>query len=299
MIKIRGIMKNKSREIIQYPSVQGIALTEEESPVEFPDHWHNAAEFTLALKSGGKYMINGKSYTLSKGDLLLVWPRELHSVIHVPKGSSLIIQFSSDPLEHNLDLLSASKYMNDIHHISMKNEPALAKNIHDIISEMRKYYSEKKYFTETKCKLCINKILLLIGEHAINEWQIQMSGAPASTVVWSHIQTACDYIAEHSTDNLTQNEVAAHIGLSPYYFSKIFKECMRISFPEYLSKLRVRTAIGLLSYENLSITECAFQSGFQSTTAFNKAFREITGCSPRDYRKLHRLTPAPAGSQLY
>jgi transcriptional regulator GlxA family with amidase domain len=38
----------------------------------------------------------------------------------------------------------------------------------------------------------------------------------------------------------------------------------------------------------MTITECAFASGFQSTTAFNKAFHDITGYAPRDYRKLYR-----------
>ncbi|MBO7356271.1 MAG: AraC family transcriptional regulator, partial [Lachnospiraceae bacterium] len=32
----------------------------------------------------------------------------------------------------------------------------------------------------------------------------------------------------------------------------------------------------------------AFMAGFQSTTTFNKVFRDITGYSPRDYRKLYR-----------
>ena len=39
--------------------------------------------------------------------------------------------------------------------------------------------------------------------------------------------------------------------------------------------------------ENMTITDCAFMSGFQSTTTFNKVFRDTTGCTPREYRKMH------------
>ena len=45
--------------------------------------------------------------------------------------------------------------------------------------------------------------------------------------------------------------------------------------------------IALLTEDSLSITECAFMAGFQSTTTFNKVFLESMGCSPREYRKLH------------
>ena len=63
---------------------------------------------------------------------------------------------------------------------------------------------------------------------------------------------------------------------------------MNMSFPTYLSNIRVQAAAKLLMDKSISITDCAFLAGFQSTTAFNKAFHEITGYSPRDYRKLYR-----------
>lgn len=60
------------------------------------------------------------------------------------------------------------------------------------------------------------------------------------------------------------------------------------TFPTYLSNLRVKNAASLLLNNQLSITECAYKAGFGSTTAFNKAFHEITGYSPRDFRQLYR-----------
>jgi len=62
---------------------------------------------------------------------------------------------------------------------------------------------------------------------------------------------------------------------------------MQMSFPAYLSSVRVKNAIRLLADEKLSITDCAFLAGFQSTTTFNKAFRELTDYSPREYRKMY------------
>ena len=60
-----------------------------------------------------------------------------------------------------------------------------------------------------------------------------------------------------------------------------------MTFPAYLANIRVQNAINLLADNNYTITDCAFMSGFQSTTTFNKLFREVTGCTPREYRKMH------------
>ncbi len=105
---------------------------------------------------------------------------------------------------------------------------------------------------------------------------------------WQYIRAACSYINENSSDALTQADVAKYIGLSTFYFSKLFKQYMHMSFPSYLSHIRVRRAASLLLDNEMTITECAFLSGFQSTTTFNKAFLSITGYSPRDFRKLNR-----------
>ena len=84
----------------------------------------------------------------------------------------------------------------------------------------------------------------------------------------------------------TVRGVAQKIGLSPYYFSKLFNEYTKTAFPAYLANIRVQRAITLLADPGRSITDCAYEAGFQSTTTFNKLFHELTGTSPREYRKL-------------
>jgi AraC-type DNA-binding domain-containing proteins len=275
------------REIIKYPGVHGVSLTDKNSPESFHSHWHNAAEFTVALKDNCRYRVGEKPYTLNRGDILLIWPRELHEIIHVPKNGSIFIQFSSTLLENNLDLISMSRFFTEYHHIKAENEPLLASRIAGKLHEIREILSSDISFAETKCKLCIYDIVLQVGEYVIKNKKEQIDSLDYSDISWKHIHEACSYIAEHSADNLTETEVASHVGLSPYYFSRLFKEYMQTTFPAYVSGIRVRSAIRLLSDDSLTITDTAFMSGFQSTTAFNKVFRDITGCSPREYRKLH------------
>ena len=274
------------KEIIKFPFVQGVSVIDRKTPEYFPPHWHNASEFTLILKDNCVYKIKDEVYHLNSGDILLIWPRELHEILSSPKEGSVFIQFSADIIENNLDLVSASKFMSACHVISAKKEPETAQILRDIIYEIGDIYSKKPSFSETKCKILIYRLLLVIGDYVMREQHEQNGPATFSTTSRNYIRSACNYIAEHSMEDISQAEVAAKIGLSPYYFSKLFKEYLQTSFPQYLTRIRLQNAITLLTEDSLSITECAYMAGFQSTTTFNKVFLESVGCSPREYRKL-------------
>ena len=278
---------NQEKEIIKYHNISGVTFAEDNIPSVFPAHWHNAAEFTVILKDGCRYKIGDTIYTPEPGDILLVWPRELHEILRAPHKSSVFVQFSSRLMENNTDLIAASRFLNECHLISSKKDHSLALKLKEMIYTIRELHSKKQYFVETKCKLVIYEILILIGEYVMQEHREQIGDERFSDKSWDYIRAACSYIAEHASENIAQTEVADHTGLSPYYFSKLFHEYTQMTFPAYLSSIRVQTAINLLASERFSITDCAFMSGFQSTTAFNKVFHDLTGCTPREFRKLH------------
>ena len=279
------------KEIIKYPSIPGVIVSSRKTPKYFPPHWHNASEFTLIFRDNCVYRIKDKEYTLNAGDILLIWPRELHEIVSAPEDGAVFVQFASDITDNNLDLVSASRFMSACHVISAKKAPETALNIKEIILEIEDIYDKKPSFSETRIKILLYNLLLLVGEYVMAESEGQAGPSNYSATSLNYVRSACSYIAEHSTEDISQSEVAGKIGLSPYYFSKLFKECLNISFPGYLAKIRLQNAIALLTEESLSITECAFMAGFQSTTTFNKVFLESMGCSPREYRKLHyRLT---------
>ncbi len=283
-------MDNYGKELIKFDTVSSVSVTDVLVPGTYHAHWHNAAEFTVALKDGCIYKINDVEYRLSAGDVLLAWPQQIHETLMVPSDGAMFTQFSSVLIDNNLDLVSLSRFLYDCKYISVKEHPALAHYITEKINEIKKIHSSSDLLAETKCKLCIYDILLRIAEFVMSELH-DNDNSQAEIISgsgWNYIHAACSYIIENASDDISQKDVSDHVGLSTFYFSKLFKQYMNMSFPAYLSNIRVQSAAKLLMDENISITDCAFLAGFQSTTAFNKAFHEITGYSPRDYRKLYR-----------
>ncbi|MBQ8956213.1 MAG: AraC family transcriptional regulator, partial [Lachnospiraceae bacterium] len=99
------------------------------------------------------------------------------------------------------------------------------------------------------------------------------------------IQKAVAYIDEHFQEDMRLENVAAFVGLNPSYFSSIFKKELKISFSNYLTQKRIEEACGLLLRSNLSLSDIAYEVGFENQSYFSHSFRRHTGMSPKEYRK--------------
>lgn len=275
-------------ETLRYSTVQDIILVPQGGPPRYPAHWHNAAEFILALRDGSRYQIQGRSYALEEGDLLLIWPRELHETLAVPDGAVFFIQFSDRLFESNLDLAAALSRLAALRYVSRREEPLLAERLASLMKAVKDSYYDDEPFRETRCKLLLYQMLLLIGAHTGKAKNCHCSVEDLSAENRIRMRAACAYIEAHYTEDIRQETVAEAVSLSICYFSRLFQKYTGRSFPQYLSRVRVQAAARLIGQTGLSVTECAGQSGFQSITTFNKRFLEEMGLSPRAYRKLYQ-----------
>ena len=83
---------------------------------------------------------------------------------------------------------------------------------------------------------------------------------------------------------MSPDDVVQVVNMSASYFNEKFKEMTGINFVEYVTRTRVEKARNLLLNPNRSVSEVAFEVGFQSLSQFNRAFRKVVGEAPRDYR---------------
>jgi two-component system response regulator YesN len=84
--------------------------------------------------------------------------------------------------------------------------------------------------------------------------------------------------------NITLDLVAAEVGLSPQYLSKVFKKKYGSTFIEYLTNKRLNYAKELLRKGNMSIKEISKLIGYEDPNYFCKVFKKETGTSPKNYR---------------
>lgn len=92
--------------------------------------------------------------------------------------------------------------------------------------------------------------------------------------------SACNYINQHYQEPLSLEEIADVSGFSRFHFTRIFKQCMNMTFYEYLNQKRISKAEELLSTTSQSVTEIAMNSGFSSISAFNRTFKSVKDVLP-------------------
>ena len=99
------------------------------------------------------------------------------------------------------------------------------------------------------------------------------------------VQQAKEYIDHHYMDpDLSLNEVAAQVNLSPSHFSVVFSKEACHTFKEYLTEIRITKAKELLRTTALRSADIAYQIGYSDPHYFSHVFRKITGLSPNEFR---------------
>jgi AraC family transcriptional regulator len=101
---------------------------------------------------------------------------------------------------------------------------------------------------------------------------------------WQQKRVA-DYIEEHVADDIPLVTLAELARLSPYHFSRSFKQSFGMPPQRYHAHRRIERAKQLLASRELSITAIALDVGFGDTTTFSAAFHRLTGQTPTRYRR--------------
>ena len=104
---------------------------------------------------------------------------------------------------------------------------------------------------------------------------------------YSHIVKKCiDFIHSNYMHNIGLSEAAKQAEVSHSYLSFIFKQETGVNFNAALAQYRIEKAKELLADTNLRIYQVAEQVGFSNPYYFSKVFREIAGCTCKEYRDM-------------
>lgn len=96
------------------------------------------------------------------------------------------------------------------------------------------------------------------------------------------------YIRDNYVQDLGLEQIAAEMGVSVKYVSRVFVEKTGMYVTDYINLVRVRKACELLASTDLKVHEIAERVGILSRTTFLRVFKKVEGITPNEYRALHR-----------
>lgn len=121
-----------------------------------------------------------------------------------------------------------------------------------------------------------------LSQH-VDELVLAATGAEPAAVSRARV-----YIEQNLEDPLSLGDVSGEVGVSEYYFCKLFKKSTGLTFTEYVNRMRIDWAKKELCRPDSRVTEVAFKVGYQSLSQFNRSFSRIVGEAPSQYRQQFR-----------
>lgn len=251
-------------------------------------HYHRECEFIMALEGEADIIFsNGKISHLTEGNVAILGPMEMHEMRSGENGVLLItIQTSFAMLEYFLSHRISPFFAVDTDVGQFMNEQE-RETLRSICFGLALAYPGMPEDDAGECFILqarlINFLMKLLPKAEGKGDDNKMARMRAGT-----ISRVLQYVDDNFQQKLTLGELAERENLSLSYLSHAFKDAMGISFQEYLKQKRFENASRLLLSSEMTLLDISIASGFSDVRYMMKAFSEIAGCSPAEYRRNFR-----------
>lgn len=233
------------------------------SNLNFQAHLHSGFELIVVTSGEMTVFVDGTEYLLKKNDCVLVFPNQVHEICSSKANTYYILIFSKDFVELYAQKTSANIPKSNGFHISDELSFALSNACE--IDEILKIKG---------------LLYVLCGEFDNNAEYIKRS-----VVEENILNEIFKFVEENFDKDCSLKSLSRKTGYHYVYLSKAFKSGVGISFSDYVSRYRVEVACHRLRRTSLTITQIAYESGFDSIRTFNRSFKAVTGVTPAAYRK--------------
>lgn len=232
-------------------------------------HWH--LEYELIACRGGetRLSIDGRNFLLTDGTAAFCPSGCIHHV-EADEGAIVIVA-QADPA-----------LIRFVEGTVQLTEPVFAdrygvfERIDSILKEAK---AQQPYFGQYANAVMVQLLIDILRseKHTLRSEQL-----PAALSRYWQLLSAINEESEF----LDFSEAAARMHLSEAYFSRYFRQLTGMPFSEYLNLVKIDKAVSILKQQpEITTAELAIRCGFNTIRSFNRVFRKVTGCSPKQLPK--------------
>ncbi|WP_165860515.1 GH39 family glycosyl hydrolase [Lactiplantibacillus pentosus] len=262
-----------------WSKIRFLSKVESESPIQKDEF-----RFLLATEASIYVVYDDKNIELKQGDFLLINAHK--SFLVKNHDSDMFISIYLDDFEFNGEYFEngISSRVEGCSAINKSTEDEQLiecfYNIIDIRLHPEKYISADLLQS-------YNQIIALLFHHYLVRDEEQ---APQQNNVPKNAIEAKRYIDRHYQKPITLDYVASHFYISSPYLSRLFKNVYHISFHQYITNLRLNSALREMMNTGNTLTDIALNNGFPNVGAFTKVFKKVYSQTPGAFRKNGRST---------
>jgi len=258
----------------------------------FAKHKHDVLEICIPIENDYKYIVNGKNFVISPGDILFIPPETLHEIECQNEGCRFIYLFSIGFLKEFYEYSFLTDFFSEPKLINESTYPNLYGKIYSAFMAINdQYFMYTNMVLEMPIYAKLLEIFSLIASVHPQFSPIRTEDAKTKSK-YEKFRSLINHINSHYMDEITLEWAADYAGFSKYHFSRLFKDYTDVTFSDYLMHRRMQAARILLTDTSNTVTEIAFQTGFNNLTSFTRSFRNATGKTPSEFRQIQQANKA-------
>lgn len=259
--------------------------------MEIEYHYHDFYEIYFFISGKVTYLIEGKSYSLKPGDILLINNSELHRpVIEAGNRYERIViwvkpeflkQYSTEYtyLLNCFDSTAANRY-----NLLRPNVEAMT-SIRNALAKFENSYYSNIFGSDVLRKLYLIEIIVYLNRVFLDMYDQDID---IDIRFNEKIKSIIEYINENIKSDLSLDFLSEKFFISKYHLLREFKKYTGYTIHQYIHKKRLIIAKRLLR-EGAQVTEVCVQCGFGDYSNFIRSFKRTFGISPKKYCKMHNL----------
>lgn len=251
-------------------------------------HAHPEIQLCYVTKGEVEFIVENMRYSTVKGEVVYINSNCVHMSRALKQGSTYAC-FNIKP-EYLIPFLSnidghryICHFLNDSNFSSLhiRQEPGWQERVIELLKRIYQLYQEEAFAYE-----------LQIASSLIELWYEMIHGNgerianknSEETQSQKRIKTALKYIEEHYQETIELKDIAEKLGVSSGEVGRLFKKMLNETCFEYIGNYRIMRSMDLLNYTDMSISEIALKTGFNSFSYYTKYFKNKVGVSPSAYR---------------
>ncbi|MBX2923388.1 MAG: helix-turn-helix domain-containing protein [Chitinophagaceae bacterium] len=259
----------------------------------FDNTWHAHHEYQLfvVLKGTGTRFIGDTVKSFAEGDITFLGPE----VPHLWRSDSIYFNKKNKQYTHGLVIYFRHDFIGDLlekeemHQVKSLFEKArrgieynrsLVPGLTCMMRELIKAHGAESLiqFLQILNLLAASKEYRLLHNEDY-KYKLKETETQRINIVYN-------YAAQHFQQNITLNEVAALLNMTPTSFSRYFKTKTSKSFTDFLSELRIKNACKLLVEDDRkTINQIGYECGYNALSNFNRQFKAFMKMTPKSYRE--------------
>ncbi len=246
-------------------------------------HAHNHYEIYFLIHGKRDYFIGNRIIHVKAGDIVFVPAHTIHKTTSVsPTGHErLLINFT----ENFFDSTIKSAVLRLFQDYCLTVPENVKENINQIFSQISAEYNNCAEYSPLMLKMLLTTLFVRLLRIDPPILRSKENENPAE----KQIKKVLDMINNDLSADMTVDYAAQTAGLSKSHFEKTFKQLTGFTFIDYLNTTRLLRAQKLLTKTSRSITDIAFECGYNSSNYFTTVFRKYFGTTPLQFRKKGEL----------